>query len=317
MTHQALESTYPAGANPRSQPPAVAHVNDVKIVYDTFGDPNAPPMLLIMGIGCQLIDWPDEFCAQLAACGYWVIRFDNRDVGLSTKLDAAGVPIISALLEAQERGETLPVPYLLRDMGADAVGLLDILGIESAHIVGLSMGGAIAQAIAIHYPQRVSTLTSIMASSGAPGLPPPTERAWAILSEPAPNDRAGYIEYRLYHRRVLAGPAYPIDETRACKHAGRRFDRAGLCPAGFARQLAAIIASGGRKRALGSVTAPTLVIHGKADPLVPLECGIDVAHAVPGAELLIIEGMGHDWRPPSLWPQMLEAIARHASAAAA
>jgi len=291
--------------------PLRACANGIEIVYEPFGDPDAPPMLLIMGLGCQMIDWHEEFCAQLAARGYWVIRFDNRDIGLSTKLDEAGVPNITALMEALGRGEAVRVPYLLRDMADDAVGLLDALEIESVHVVGLSMGGNIAQTMAIHYPERVSTLTSIMSSTSEPGLPPPTEEAWALLSDPAPTDRAGYIEHRVRHRQVLSGPEYPIDETRAREHAGRRFDR-GLNPAGFARQWAAILASGSRKEALRSVAAPTLVIHGNGDPLVPVECGIDTANSVPGAELLIIEGMGHDWLPPALWPQLIDAIARHA-----
>jgi len=286
--------------------------NGIEIVYDTFGDSDAPPLLLIMGIGCQMIDWPDEFCAQLAARGYWVIRFDNRDVGLSTKLDEAGAPNIAALMEALERGEAVQVPYSVRDMADDAIGLLDALGIESAHVVGLSMGGTIAQAMAIHYPERVSTLTSIMSSTGDPELPPPTEEALAVLFESAPTDRAEYIEYRIRHRRILSGPEYPIDETRAREHAGQRFDRSLTPPAGFARQLAAILASGSRREALESITASTLVIHGNADSLVPVECGIDTANSVSGAELLIIEGMGHDWRPLALWPQVMEAIVQHA-----
>jgi len=289
--------------------PLRARTNGIEIVYDTFGDPSGPPLLLIMGLGCQMIDWHEEFCSQLAARGYWVIRFDNRDVGLSTKLDEADIPDIAALLAALGRGEAVRVPYLIRDMADDAVGLLDALEIESAHVVGLSMGGNIAHTMAIHYPERVSTLTSIMSSTSDPGLPPPTEEAWELLSDPAPTDRAEYIEYRLQHRQVLSGPKYPVDEALAREHAGRRFDRC-LHPAGFARQLAAIIASGSRKEALKSVTAPTLVIHGDADPLVPVECGIDTANSVPGAELLIIEGMGHDW-PPSLWSQVIEAIAQH------
>jgi pimeloyl-ACP methyl ester carboxylesterase len=294
--------------------PAIAEANGIEIVYDTFGDPGAPPLLLIMGIGCQMIDWPEEFCAQLAARSHWVIRFDNRDVGLSTQFDEAGVPNIAALRAALERGEAVQVPYLMRDMAADAVGLLDALEIDSAHVVGLSMGGYIAQAMAIHYPERVSTLTSIMSSTNAPGLPPPTEEAWALLSERAPIERAAYIEYRLRHRRVLSGSAYPIDEARAREHAGRRFDR-GSNPAGFARQLAAIIASGSTREALQSVTVPTLVVHGNADPLVPVEGGIDTARSIPGAELLIIGGMGHDWRPPALWPQLIDAIVRHTGGA--
>jgi pimeloyl-ACP methyl ester carboxylesterase len=286
--------------------------NGIEIVYDEFGESDAQPMLLIMGIGCQMIDWHEDFCSQLAARSYRVIRFDNRDVGLSTKFDEEGAPNIGALTSELERGESVQVPYLIRDMADDAVGLLDALEIKSAHIVGLSMGGYIAQMMAIHYPERVSTLTSIMSSTGAPGLPPPTKEASAILFDPAPSNRAEYIEYRIRNRRVLSGPEYAIDETRAREYAGRRFDRGPTPAAGFARQLAAILASGSRKKALKSLTVPTLVIHGDADPLVPIECGIDTANSAPEAELLVIRGMGHDWRPPALWPLMIDAIARHA-----
>ena len=287
-----------------------AQANSIEIAYDTFGDPAAPPIMLIMGIGCQLIDWPAEFCTQLADRGYWVVRFDNRDVGLSTRLDGAGVLNISALAKALARGQAVQVPYRIQDMADDGAGLIDALGIESAHIVGLSLGGNVAQLMAIHHPGRTSTLTSIMSSTREPGLPSATEEAVALLSDPAPAGRAEYVEYRIRRQHALAGPGYPIDETYAREHAGRRFER-GICPAGFARQLAAIMTLGSSKRALQSVTAPAMVIHGDADPLVPVECGIDTANSVPGAELLIIEGMGHQWQHPDLWAQMIDAIAGH------
>ena len=290
--------------------PASVRVNGIKIVYDTFGDPSALPLLLVMGLGAQMIAWDEEFCAALAAQGYWVIRFDNRDIGLSTKFDEAGVPDILALMQAAAQGEAVQAPYVLRDMADDAVGLLDALGIESAHVVGVSMGGMIAQEMGIHHADRVRTMTSIMSSTGNPDLPPPTPEAMAILVTPAPTDRAGYIESSVQTWQVLNGPGYPLDENRTRERAGRFFDR-GLSPEGMVRQLAAILASGSRKRALQSVTVPALVIHGDADPLVPVEGGIDTADSIPGAELMIIEGMGHSLHP-EVAPQVIEAIVRHA-----
>jgi pimeloyl-ACP methyl ester carboxylesterase len=282
----------------------------IETVYDTFGDASAPPMLLVMGLGEQMIAWDDEFCVQLAARGYWVIRYDNRDIGLATKFDEGGVPNILGLMQAQAQGQSVQVPYKLRDMADDAVGLLDALEIKSAHVVGVSMGGMIAQSVAIHYPQRVHTLTSIMSTTGDPGLPPPSQEAAALLVTPAPTDRAGYIENSVQSWHVLAGPTYPVGDDLIRKKAGQYFDR-GLCPQGAMRQLAAVIASGSRKEALQAVNLPTLVIHGDADPLIPVEAGIDTANSIPGAELLVIQGMGHAL-PPVLCPQVIDAIARHA-----
>lgn len=290
--------------------PGRARVNGIEIVYDTFGDPSASPLLLVMGLGGQMIAWDEELCVALAQQGYWVIRFDNRDVGLSTRLDEAGVPDIPAMFQATFAGQATQAPYLLSDMAQDAVGLLDALEIPSAHVVGISMGGMIAQAMVIHYPGRVRTLTSIMSSTGDPNLPPPAAEAIGVLLNPAPVEREAYIAYEVGVWRVLNGPHFPVDELRVRERAGRFFDR-GLSPAGTARQMAAILASGSRKEALRSVAVPTLVIHGDADPLVPVEAGIDTANAVPGAELMIIEGMGHDI-PLPVAPQVVAAIARHA-----
>ena len=281
--------------------------NGIELVYDTFGDPSAPPMLLVMGLGAQMIKWDEDFCSKLATEGYWVIRFDNRDIGLSSKLTEAGVPNTMALMQ----GLPVEVPYLLSDMANDAVGLLDALDIEQAHVVGASMGGMIAQMMAIMYPQRLHTLTSIMSTTGNPNLPPAKPEVLATLFQPAPAALEHYLKHSLGVSRLFAGPHFAFDEERALKRAIRAYER-GLNPAGTARQLAAVIASGSRKEALKSVTTPTLVIHGDADPLLPLEGGIDTAEAIPNAELLIIPGMGHTL-PLPVWPQVVGAIARHAA----
>ncbi|HEY43770.1 MAG TPA: alpha/beta hydrolase [Anaerolineae bacterium] len=291
--------------------PTIAKANDIEIVFDTFGDPNNPPILLVMGLGAQMIDWKEEFCAELASRGYWVIRYDNRDIGLSTKFDDAGVPNILSMLLAPSQDQPLESPYTIRDMADDGVGLLDALEIEKAHVVGVSMGGMIAQSMAIHHPTRLASLISIMSSTGEPDLPPPTPEALAVLTTPAPTDRAGYIENSVENSRVLSGPKFPLNLDLIREHAGLKFDR-GIHPTGIARQLAAILTSGGRREMLKSVTIPTLVIHGDADPLVPLEGGKDTADAISGAELIIMEGMGHDL-PLQLWSQLIDAIVKHVS----
>jgi pimeloyl-ACP methyl ester carboxylesterase len=298
----------------RDPPPTFfAPSNGIELAYDCFGDPAAQPMLLIMGLGTQMIAWDEVFCERLAARGYYVIRFDNRDIGLSTKLAQAGVPDIGKLLMQALAG--LPVsaesvPYTLADMANDAVGLLDALDIRSAHIVGASMGGAIAQEIALRHPRRLRTLVAIMATSGAPGLPPPTPEALSVLATPAPTDRAGYIARQSSVMKILRAGDFPEEEQLDAARAQRSFER-GLNPPGYARQLAAIIASGSRKERLSALRAPTLVIHGDADPLVPIECGRDVARTVPGATMVTVKGMGHAL-PAWAWPQIIGAIAEHA-----
>ena len=291
-------------------PAAIAQANGIALCYDTFGDPLAPPLLLIMGLASQMIAWDDEFCAQLAARGYRVIRFDNRDIGLSTHFTEAGVPDVTAAFMAAMQGKPVSAPYLLSDMADDAVGLLDALGIDKAHVVGASMGGAIGQTLAIRHAQRLRTLTSIMATTGAPGLPPPTPEALAMLFKPTPTDQAAYFESYRQTWKLLRAGSFPLDEARDLARAGQIFAR-GLNPAGVARQLTAIVASGSRKEALAAVRVPTLVIHGDADPLVPVACGVDTAGSIPNASLLIIEGMGHAL-PITLWPRIIDAIAAHA-----
>ncbi|MFW9863586.1 MAG: alpha/beta fold hydrolase [Candidatus Thorarchaeota archaeon] len=280
-------------------------VGDIEIAYDTFGDPSDPPMLLVMGLGAQMIRWDEVFCKALASQGRWVIRFDNRDVGLSSKFDDAGVPNVMALIG----GQTIDIPYKLIDMAGDAVGLLDTLGIKEADVVGVSMGGMIAQTMAIHYPDRVRTLTSIMSSTGNPKLPQPTDDAMAALLAPPASNRDEYIKNSLMGAKILHGPHYPLDEDYVRNYSEISYDRC-YNPQGFTRQLAAVLASGSRNEELGKVKIPTLVIHGDADPLVPVEGGKDTAKSIPNADLLIIEGMGHSF-PTEVVPQILQAILKH------
>jgi pimeloyl-ACP methyl ester carboxylesterase len=289
---------------------SIAKANGIELCYDTFGNRDAAPLLLIMGLAAQMIEWDEEFCDELASRGYFVIRFDNRDIGLSTKLPQLGTPNVQALFAQRLLGGTVAAPYTLTDMAADAAALLDHLGIEHAHVVGLSMGGSIAQLMAIQHAERVLTLTSIMSSTGDPSLPPPKAEALSVLLTPAPADRAGYVQHYARNMRVLRGPGHELDEKRDLERAARYFGR-GLNPPGAARQLAAILAAESRKESLKSVRAPTLVIHGSADPLVLLAGGKATADAIPGAKLLVVEGMGHAL-PRAHWPQLIDAIAAHA-----
>jgi pimeloyl-ACP methyl ester carboxylesterase len=284
----------------------VAPSNGIEIEYEVIGPPENRPLLLIMGLGTQMIHWDDELCAELVAHGHRVIRFDNRDVGGSTKLDGNGVPNVLAAMVAAARGATVDTPYRLSDMAADAAGLLDALDIESAHVVGASLGGMIAQTFALEHPDRVRTLTSIMSTTGHPDLPTATPDAAAALFQPAPSDREGNIERAVRVFRVIGSPGFPFDEERVRARAARAYDRC-FHPAGVARQMIAIIASGSRRDALHALRVPTLVVHGADDPLIPLACGLDTAESIPGAELLIIEGMGHSL-PPATWPRLVEAI---------
>jgi pimeloyl-ACP methyl ester carboxylesterase len=288
---------------------AYTDANGLRLCYQTFGDAAAPPLLLIMGLGAQMVLWDDEFCAGLAARGFYVIRFDNRDIGRSSYLDGAVQVDLPALLMAQMQGKPISAPYKLADMAADAVGLLDALGIESAHVAGASMGGMIAQEMAIRFPARVRTLVSIMSSTGAPGLPQPTPEAAAVLMAPPATTRDGYIENFGRSWNVLRAGSFPDDEARDPSRAARMWER-GLNPAGVARQLVAILASGDRTAALANVTAPTLVIHGIPDPLVRIEAGRATAAAVPGAKLLELSNMGHAL-PMAIWPDVIGAIADH------
>jgi pimeloyl-ACP methyl ester carboxylesterase len=297
------------------QSPQIARANGIDICYEIFGDASAEPMLLIMGLGAQMIHWDDDFCAQLAARGFRVIRFDNRDIGKSSRLSGGKRLTPIELLKLRFLKIPVAAPYKLRDMAEDTISLMDVLGIKSAHLVGASMGGMIAQEIAISFPQRVRSLTSIMSTTGNPKVPPPTREAAAVLMAPPPATKEEYFVRFAQTWKVLRAGSFPEDEALDRARAERTFER-GLNPAGVARQLRAILASGSRKERLHQVKAPTLVIHGSVDPLVRPEGGKDTAASIPGARFLLIEGMGHAL-PIPMWPQIIDAIAKHAHGAAA
>jgi pimeloyl-ACP methyl ester carboxylesterase len=280
----------------------------MKLEYATLGDPADPALLLIMGLGAQLIDWPDEFCERLADRGFHVIRFDNRDAGLSPALDDLGVPDIAAILG----GDRATAPYLLADLAADTAELLDELGVDRAHLVGASMGGMIAQQFVIDHPERVRSLVSIMSTTGDPTVGRATAEAAAALGRPPSTSREQAIEAAVASSKVIASPAFPVADEERVRRAGAKYDRA-YRPLGTLRQYAAIIASPDRTAALGRVTVPTVVLHGEADPLVDVSGGRATAAAIPGAELVVIPGMGHDL-PTETWPQIIDAITDNAKA---
>jgi len=291
----------------------IVAANGIQIAYDVFGESSSPPLVLVMGLGGQMILWDVEFCEQLAEKGHFVIRFDNRDVGLSTKFEEAGIPDVMAAMIASMQGEPVESSYSLDDMADDAAGLLDALNIDKAHICGVSMGGMIAQVFAYRNPSRILSLTSIMSNTGNPELPQGKPEALMVVTTPAPEEREAFIEYGIKFWQTIGSPGFPFDEERVRKMSAESYDRS-YYPQGMARQFMAILAHGDRRSSLGSVTVPTLVIHGADDPLVPVEGGKDTAAAVPGAELFIIEGMGHDL-PRGAWPQIVDAISNHSKKA--
>jgi pimeloyl-ACP methyl ester carboxylesterase len=297
------------------QPPQTARANGIDICYEIFGDTKAEPMLLIMGLGAQMIHWDDEFCRQLAARGFRAIRFDNRYIGKSSKLSGGKRLTAVELLKLRFLKIPVAAPYTLLDMAKDTIGLMDVLGIQSAHLVGASMGGMIAQEIAISFPERIRSLTSIMSTTGNPKVPPPTREASAILMAPPPATKEEYFVRFAQTWKILRGGSFPEDEALDRSRAERNYER-GLNPAGVGRQLRAILASGSRKERLRAVKAPALVIHGTVDPLVRPEGGKDTAASIPGAKLLLVEGMGHAL-PIPMWPQIIDAIDKHAHGAAA
>ena len=284
--------------------------NGIQIEYETFGEPDSPALLLIIGLSLQLIDWDEKLCQQLAKQGHYVIRFDNRDSGLSSKIEEAGVPDVMKTIEAMMKGETINPPYTIEDMAVDSVGLLDALGIEKAHICGMSMGGMIAQKIALNYPKRVLSLISISSNTGDPEDPKGKPEVMKLLSIPAPKERNAYIEFSMKLFNTFSGSGFPYDQGWLREHMAQAYDRS-FYPQGVARQFVAIITQKNRKHALGSLSIPTLVIHGSDDPGVPVDCGKNTAAAIPGAKLMIIDGMGHDLPHEGAWPQIIDAIVDH------
>ena len=277
--------------------------NGIQIEATRLGDPQSPALLLVRGLGTQMIQWPPTFVDALARERN-VILFDNRDVGESQKFDEVGEPDLATLMA----GGSAPVPYLLKDMAADAVGVLDAFDVPRAHVFGMSMGGMIVQEMAARFPERVQSVVSMMSTSGDPGLPPPTPAAMAALLEAPerPDDRESVVEHGLWGRRVLGSPGYPDTDEVVRDELGRAFDRC-RDPAGVMRQMAAIAASGSRVELLKQIKVPTLVIHGVDDPLVKVEAGRDTARHVSGAVLEEIAGMGHDL-PLGLVPRIAELI---------
>jgi len=295
--------------------PQTTH-NGIMLEYETHGDKANPALLLVMGLGAQLTLWPIELVEALVARGYFVIRHDNRDIGLSTKFTEAGVPDLQSVVMAVLGGRKPDIPYTLSDMAADAVAVLDAVGVDKAHIVGASMGGMIAQLIAIEHADRVLSLTSIMSTTGNPTLPPARPEAMAALTAPiAPQaSLAEVLERGKMVSKAIGSPGYPAEEARLSERIERDYKRS-FHPTGPARQMAAIMADGDRRARLKEVTAPTLVIHGADDPLVPVEGGRDTAENIPGARIVEIPGMGHDL-PVELVDTIADAIADHAKVAA-
>jgi pimeloyl-ACP methyl ester carboxylesterase len=284
--------------------------NGIQIEYDTIGDRSFPALLLIAGNGAQINFWDVEFCELLAKKGYYVIRFDNRDAGLSTKFDEAGIPDFPAAIKAAMEGKPVESAYSLDDMADDAVGLLYALGIEKAHICGASMGGMIAQVIAYRHPKHVLSLTSIMSTTGNPDLPQAKPETIAAVLAPAPAQREAYVEHNMNIWRKIWSPGFPFEEERARMFITESYDRS-YYPQGMVRQNIALIANGDRRPLLSTIAVPTLVIHGADDPLIPVEGGTDTARVIPGARLLIINGMGHDM-PKVVWAEIVGAISDHA-----
>ncbi|HEV7751992.1 MAG TPA: alpha/beta hydrolase [Baekduia sp.] len=283
--------------------------NGITLCYESFGEPDAPPLLLIMGLGTQMVAWHEDFCRDLAGRGFRVIRFDNRDSGRSTRMDGAPVPTLAQIVTRR-----IPnAPYKLADMALDTVGLLDALEIERAHLVGVSMGGMIAQTVAARHPLRTRSLTSIMSNTGGRFSGQPALRSYPVLLGKSPTERDAYITHAAKMWGIIGSPGFERDEIELRAMLELSFDR-GANPAGTARQLGAILASGDRRRELGAVRAPTLVIHGEADKLIAPSGGRATAKAIQGAELLTIPGMGHDLPRPA-WPQIAGAIAELAHGA--
>ncbi len=289
----------------------IAAANGIELCFQEMGDPDGEPLILVMGLATQMLAWDEGFCGLLVERGFRVVRFDNRDIGRSTKITSAGVPSRLDMMS----GRRASAPYLLRDMAADTVGLMDHLEIESAHVVGASMGGMIVQTLAIEHPERVRSMVSIMSNTGSRWTGLPSRKAMAVLLGRPPKGRDAAVERAVRTFKVIGSPAYPFDEERVRRVAGRSYDR-GHSAAGVLRQLHAITASGDRTQALREVRVPTTVIHGTGDPLVRPAGGKATARAIPDARLKLIKGMGHDL-PRQLWPVFAEEIAATAARARA
>lgn len=287
----------------------ILKANGVELAFDSFGDATAEPILLIAGLGTQMIRWTVPFCQELVSRGYRVIRFDNRDAGCSTHFMQYGVLDFGSLAAALMAGDLPNVPYTLRDMADDAIGLLNALSINRAHVVGRSMGGMIAQIAASEYPERVLSLTSIMSGTGNPALPQAAPDVMAMMTRPRPDpvtDEAEFLAHSLAFARRIAGSGYPFDETLhrelILEEVRRAYD-----PGGIGRQIAAIAVTGDRRTRLATIRAPTLVVHGTDDPLILPACGRDTSSSIPNAAFLLIDGMGHDL-PALLHQTIVEAI---------
>jgi proline iminopeptidase len=291
---------------------AAIRSNGIALEYESLGDPAAPAVLLVMGLGMQMIAWPDPFCESLVRQGFRVLRFDNRDCGLSQKLDELGTPRLGRAIARALLGLPVRSPYGLDDMARDTVGLMDALGIDSAHVVGASMGGMIGQVVAALYPERVRSLTSIMSTTGARHLKQPSVRVRRVLLR-RPTDPSNIESVIEHYERlfgVIGSPGYPTPPEEFRARIRRAVER-GYHPPGFLRQLGAILASGDRSELLGRIACPTLVIHGKADPLVPYQGGVDTAYKIRDARLVLLDGFGHDF-PPQLYARFGDMIAAHA-----
>lgn len=288
-----------------------ARTNGIFLNYDQFGRHGNPPIVLIMGLGTQMIAWSEEFCRRLAWQGFRVIRFDNRDVGLSEKMHGVPKPSLGWAIAKAWIGLPVASPYSLDDMALDTIGLLDKLGIDKAHIVGASMGGMIAQIIAAKHANRCLSLTSMMSTSGARNLPGPSAAVRKALTakRPPAEDRQASVQYGLEMLRTISSPGFPTANEDLMTYVERSYDRS-VYPGGFIRQLLAVLANGSRADLLKTIKAPTLVLHGEADPLIPVEGGRDTARLIPGAKLVTIPGWAHDL-PQQLEARLAKAIGEH------
>jgi pimeloyl-ACP methyl ester carboxylesterase len=288
-----------------------AHVNGVELCYETFGDRGNPPLLLIMGLGTQMVAWREEFCAELAGRGFFVIRYDNRDVGRSTRFDDTRPPKPAELFTRRPKA----LAYTLADMADDAAGLIEELGFESAHVVGASMGGMIGQALAINHPERVRSFVSIMSTTGSRFVGQPAAAVYPFFLKPMPKSKEEYMERGMKLWALIGSPGFPRDDGDIRELLSTSYER-GLSPHGTMRQLAAIVASGNRTKDLRRIKAPTLVVHGTNDKMIRVSGGKATARAIPGARLELIDGMGHDL-PRGVWPRLIAAIEQTVARAAA